>query len=494
MNILILLPVLIPLGTIIMLLFLRGSLGIQRLFGVGSSVIQLFFSIVIFLTVQKSGIQVLQIGNWPAPYGITFVADLFSAVMLVLSGIIGFVISVYSVDSMDKIRQRFTYYPLMNALIMGVNGAFLTGDVFNLYVWFEVMILASFVLLTMGGTKPQMDGAIKYVTMNLIASLMFLAGIGLLYGKAGTLNMADLAVKLTESDESILINSSAMLFFVAFGIKAAIFPFFFWLPASYHTPPVVITALFSGLLTKVGIYAMIRFFTLFFVQNQDFWHPLLLIIGGLTMVVGVLTAASQYDMRRILSFHIISQIGYMVMGLGLFTVMGIAGAIFYIAHNIIAKTNTFLVSGLVYRLRGTYDLKALGGLYKTYPMVALLFVIPAMGLAGVPPFSGFIGKLLLIFAGFESQKYFITAVAILVGLITLFSMVKIWNEGFWKKQDQDKPEIKQSLPVGMILPVALLASLTVILGVFAEPFIEISKAAAEQLLNPYDYINAVLRR
>ncbi|MFP4469355.1 MAG: Na+/H+ antiporter subunit D, partial [Bacteroidales bacterium] len=447
-----------------------------------------------FLTVRQSGIQVLQIGNWPAPYGITFVADLFSAIMLVMSGIIGFVITMYSIESMDRIRQRFTYFPLMNALLMGVNGAFLTGDVFNLYVWFEVMILASFVLLTIGGSRRQMDGAIKYVTMNLIASLIFLAGIGLLYGKAGTLNMADLAVKLTDTGESILINSSAMLFFVAFGIKAAVFPFFFWLPASYHTPPVVITALFSGLLTKVGIYAMIRFFTLFFVQNQDFWHPLLLVVGGLTMVVGVLTAASQYDMRRILSFHIISQIGFMVMGLGLFTVMGVAGAIFYIAHNIIAKTNTFLVSGLVNRIRGTYDLRALGGLYKSYPFLAILFVIPAMGLAGVPPLSGFIGKLMLIVAGFESQKFFITAVAILVGLITLFSMIKIWNEAFWKKQETIPDEKPQRLPFGMVFPVALLALLTIVLGIAAESFVEISKHAAEQLLHPHDYINAVLNR
>ncbi len=492
MNLLLLLPVLIPLGSIVLLLFLRGLLRTQQMLGLVSTLGQLVVALILLVHVYSSGIQVTQPGNWPAPFGITFVADLFSAIMLVLSAIIGVVVTLYSISSLEKSRQQFSYYPLMNALLMGVNGAFLTGDVFNLYVWFEVMILASFVLLTMGGHKKQMDGAVKYVTMNLIASMMFLAGIGLLYGKTGTLNMADLAVKLTGSDESILINSSAMLFFVAFGIKAAVFPFFFWLPASYHTPPVAITALFSGLLTKVGVYAMIRFFTLFFVQNQHFWHPLLLTIAGLTMVVGVLTAASQYEMRRILSFHIISQIGYMVMGLGLFTVLGIAGAIYFMAHNIFAKTNMFLVSGIVHRLRGTYDLKVLGGLYKNYPLVAVLFVIPAMALAGVPPLSGFIGKLVLIYAGFEDSQYFITAVSILVGLITLFSMVKIWNEGFWKKNAEDTHQADSSVPAGMLIPAGILALLTILLGVGAEPVIKITMQAAEQLMHPEAYIQAVL--
>lgn len=494
MNILILLPVLIPLGTITLGLFLRGSKGVQQFLGIGGIALQLLVAISIFREVSTAGVQVIHLGNWPAPFGITFVADLFSAIMLIMSGIIGLVVAIFSISTINRFRQRFTYFPLVNALLMGVNGAFLTGDVFNLYVWFEVMILASFVLITMGGTRKQMDGAIKYVSMNLIASMMFLAGIGLLYGKAGTLNMADLAVKIGESDESLLLNSSAMLFFVAFSIKAAVFPFFFWLPASYHTPPIAITALFSGLLTKVGIYAMIRFFTLFFVQNQSFWHPLLLIIGGLTMVVGVLTAASQYDIRKILSFHIISQIGYMVMGLGLFTVLGIAGAIFYMMHNIIAKTNTFLIAGIIGKIKGTYQLKSIGGLYKTYPFLALLFLIAAFGLAGVPPLSGFAGKLLLVIAGFQDQNYFITAVAILVGLFTLFSMVKIWNEGFWKKQPDKTDGPGKNIPFSMFLPVIVLASGTVVLGVFAEPVINIVMQAAEQLINPENYINTVLGR
>lgn len=490
----ILLPIVIPLATFILLLFFRRSPGFIQFLAIAGSVIQLVVSLLIITKVNNHGIMATQIGNWPAPYGITIVADLFSAIMLVLSAIIAVAVSIYSISGLPKEYRKGAFYPLMTILMMGVNGAFLTGDVFNLYVWFEVLILASFVLLTMGGTRNQMYGGLKYVAMNLISSIIFLSAIGVLYGQTGTLNMADLAVKIREAGPSVMLTTTGMMFFVAFGIKAALFPFFFWLPASYFTPPVAITALFSGLMTKVGIYAMIRFFTLIFVHDQHIWQPLLLTVGGFTMVVGVLTAASQYDMRKILSFHIISQIGYMVMGLGLFTVSGVAGAIYFLAHNIITKTNTFLAAGIVNHIKGTFNLKAIGGLYKSYPFVAILMFIPAVGLAGIPPLSGFFGKLLLIIGGFEAEQYVITGVAIWVSLITLFSMLKIWNEGFWKKQPGDQSERKIKVPFTMLAPVFVLALLTIILGIAAEPFINISVKAAGQLINPAEYIQAVLRR
>ncbi len=307
--------------------------------------------------------------------------------------------------------------------------------------------------------------------------------------------MADLALKLSMDEQNILLNTSAVLFFVAFSIKAAVFPFFFWLPASYHTPPVAITALFAGLLTKVGVYSMIRFYTLFFVQDKFFWHPLFLWIGGFTMVVGVLTAASQFDIRKILSFHIISQIGYMIMGLGIFTVAGIAGAIFFMAHNIIAKTNTFLVAGLINRVTGSYHLKAIGGLYKSRPWLAILFIIPTFGLAGIPPLSGFFGKLILITAGFNAGEYVISFIALAVGLFTLFSMVKIWNEAFWKPKPVDGKVFdgeQDKLPVSMVIPVAFLGLLTLTMGFAVKPILDFAMVAAAQLIDPSAYISAVL--
>jgi len=424
---------------------------------------------------------------------------LFSALMVVINGLMGTVVAIYSLVSMDKRREIFGYYPLLQILLMGISGAFLTGDLFNLYVWFEVMLIASFVLLALGGEKAQMEGAIKYVTINLVSSAMFLSAVGVLYGLVGTLNMADLAVKLSQLENTKLALIPAMLFMVAFGIKSAIFPLFFWLPASYHTPPAAVSAIFAGMLTKVGVYSLIRTFTLIFVQDTALTHNILLVLATLTMLVGVLGAAAQFEFRRILSFHIISQIGYMVLGLALFTPLALLGSIFYIAHHIIVKTNLFLVSGVTHRLTGSYDLKHLGGLYRDHPWVALLFAIPAFSLAGIPPLSGFFAKLFVIQAGLEAQQYLVVGVALFVGLLTLFSMTKIWAEAFWKKAPENTTDRRQvSLGLSkkqkrlMILPIAVLASITVCLGLGAEGLYRFSERAAAQLMHPEGYIGKVL--
>ncbi len=337
MKLLIVLPILIPFATAIASLFVRRWILAQRILGVAGAAGLLGAALALLRMVEGEGIQAVQIGNWPAPYGITLVADLFGAIMVTLAGLMGFAVAVYSLASMDAQREKFGYYPLLHIMLMGVCGAFLTGDLFNLYVWFEVLLISSFVLMALGGKRAQIEGALKYVTLNLISSALFLAGIGILYGKIGTLNMADLAYKLSLEPQSELISSSAMLFLIAFGIKAAIFPLFFWLPDSYHTPPVAVSAIFAGLLTKVGVYAMIRAFTLFFVHDVSFTHTLILVLAGLTMVTGVLGAVAQNEIRRLLSFDMISQIGYIMMGLGLFTSRTLAGAIFFILHVSIVK-------------------------------------------------------------------------------------------------------------------------------------------------------------
>jgi multicomponent Na+:H+ antiporter subunit D len=285
-----------------------------------------------------------------------------------------------------------------------------------------------------------------------------------------------------------------MLFFLAFGIKAAVFPLYFWLPASYHTPDITVSSLFAGILTKVGIYAMIRFFTLFFVQDPLFWNEQLFLVAGFTMVMGGMAASAQYETRKILSYHIISQIGYMVMGLAIFTPLGIAGGIFFTLHNMIAKTNTFLVSGLINRMRGSYDLKQVGGLFKESPLLAVLFMIPALALAGIPPLSGFFAKVILIKAGFENGNYVITVIAILTGLLTLYSMIKIWNEAFLKPQSEEYVRAGEKYRPGFadLFPSLLLATVTVLMGVFASGVFDLTMKAAEYLMDPHIYIESVL--
>jgi multicomponent Na+:H+ antiporter subunit D len=491
MKALLVLPIVLPLLTAATSLLAWRWRTVQRTLGVIGTASVLAVGLVLLQSVWRHGIQSVQMGSWPAPFGITLVADLLSAIMVVLAGLMGLAVAIYSMASIDQQREAFGYYPLLHILLMGVCGAFLTGDIFNMYVWFEVMLIASFVLLALGSERPQIEGAIKYVTLNLMSSALFLAAVGILYGIVGTLNMADLAVKLPEVVPPGLVTTLAMLFLVAFGVKAAVFPLFFWLPASYHTPPVAVSAIFAGLLTKVGVYALIRVFTLLFVQNVGYTHTLILVIAGLTMLTGVLGAVAQNEFRRILSFHIVSQIGYMIMGLGLFTRLALAGSVFYIVHHIIVKTNLFLVSGVVYRLRGTFELKDLGGLYHAHPMLALLFLIPALSLAGMPPLSGFFAKLALLQAGLEMGQYVIVVVALAVGILTLVSMTKIWAEAFWKPATDPSASVALSLRT-LLLPLATLATLTVLIGLAAGPLFALSIQAADQLLNPRDYIQAVL--
>ena len=267
MSVLLILPLLIPLSAAIVSLLAWKSRRAPRVLSVIGSAALFISGLSLLESVRQNGIQAAQMNGWPAPFGITLVADLFSAIMVTIAGFMGLAVAVYSLATMDRQREAFGYYPLLHFLLMGVCGAFLTGDLFNLYVWFEVMLMSSFVLMALGGERAQMEGAIKYVTINLISSAIFLAAVGMLYGVVGTLNMADIAEKLRGAPRLDLLTTISMLFLIAFGIKAAVCPLFFWLPASYHTPPVAISAIFAGLLTKVGVYALIRVFTLLFIQD-----------------------------------------------------------------------------------------------------------------------------------------------------------------------------------------------------------------------------------
>jgi multicomponent Na+:H+ antiporter subunit D len=498
MNFILVLPIVVPLLAAALSLLAWPWRWLQRLIAVAATALLLACGLQLTVSVAERGIQSVQMGNWPAPFGITLVADQFSAIMVAIAGLMGFTVTCYSLASMDRDREAFGYYPFLLILLMGVCGAFLTGDLFNLYVWFEVMLMASFVLLALGGGGQQMEGALKYVTLNLVSSALFLAGAGILYGLASTLNMADLAVKLRAVSHPQLVTAAAMLFFVAFGIKAAAFPLFFWLPASYHTPPVAVSAIFSGLLTKVGVYSLMRTFTLIFVQDTGYTHALILAIAALTMITGVLGAVAQTDFRRLLAFHIVSQIGYLLMGLGLFTAPALAGAIYFMVHVIIAKAALFLVSGIVHRFAGSYDLKKLGGFGESHPWLAILFLIPALSLAGIPPLSGFFAKLALIQAGLQIEQYGIVASALAVSMLTLFSMTKIWAEVFWKEAPAGfvSESAPRSLPAmsGVLLfgPVVLMAGFLVLIGIAAEPVFAFATRAAQQLIDPAEYVHAVL--
>src|SRR5690606_18338316 len=354
----------------------------------------------------------VQVGGWPAPVGITLVADRTSVVLILASVLTMLAVLVFAVGEGGAERTQAGFHPLYLVLAAGVAASFLTGDLFNLFVAFEVMLMASYALITLGGRPAQVRSGMTYVVISLVASTLFLLSLALVYAATGTVNMADLHTEVADLPAGVR-SGLAVLLVAVFGIKSAVFPLFFWLPDSYPTAAAPVTAVFAGLLTKIGVYAMIRSPPRLFPPET---RPagLLLVVAGLTMVVGVLGAVAQNDVRRLLSFHIVSQIGYMVMGLGLFTVAGLAAAVYFIVHQIVVKTSLFLVAGVVERRTGTGHLDRLSGLARVEPLLAGLFLLAALSLAGIPPLSGFVGKLGLVEAGLDAGSYAIVAVSLAV--------------------------------------------------------------------------------
>lgn len=494
----VLLPVLIPLAGSAALLLLWRRTRWQRRLAVLLSAGQLLAAIHLVVQVHAHEVIAVQVGEWPAPFGITFAADRFGAILALVTAVVGLAVGIYSIGSIDSRREAFGYYPLTQVLLGAVTAAFLTGDLFNLYVWFEVMLMASFVLLGLGRSGKAVQSALVYVTLSLIGSLTFLTATGLLYGATGTLNMAELALVVPQLD-STLATPLAMMFLFAFGLKSAVFPLFAWLPASYPSTPFPLAALFAGLLTKVGVYALARTQWLIFggvFEGSTFWVGLIFWVSLITMAVGVLGAYAQMETRRILSFHIVSQIGYMTLALAPTALSGGVLA-FYMVHHIVVKTNLFLVCGLARRVLGTSELSRSGSMWERYAWTGVLFAIPALSLAGVPPLSGFIAKLALLrefvdgrIAPFGWAASFILVVSIL----TLLSMAKIWNEVWLKPQPESLPAepMTQRQRTHLVAPIVALGLITIGLGVGYGPISPFFEALHADLRSSDDYVRAVL--
>ncbi|CAN5921580.1 Na+/H+ antiporter subunit D [soil metagenome] len=491
------LPIALPLVAAAVSLLLSRWRMAQRAISVVTCVAIVGLATAILFEADANTAVVSQLGGWPAPFGITLIADRFGAIMLLISSIMILVVLVYALGQLDEEREfALHFHPVYLVLAGGISASFLTGDLFNLFVAFEVMLIASYVLITLGANRAQMRSGMTYVVINLLASTLFVATVGFIYAATGTVNMAQLAIRLAELPEG-LQTAFGYLLLVVFGVKAGIFPLFFWLPDSYPTAPTPITALFAGLLTKVGVYTLIRTQTLLF-PHEGGPSLVILVIAGATMLIGVLGAIAQNDIKRILSFHIISQIGYMIFGLGLFTLAGLAGAVYYIVHHIVVKTSLFLVGGMVETASGSGALRNLGGVARRAPVLGLLFLTAAFSLAGLPPFSGFVAKLALVQEGLALQHGGIVAVSLLVSLLTLFSMTKIWGGAFWGPPEDVKGVVGSGRTLNLKLnPLMLgattaLVGLSVVISVAATPLYALSERAAETLVERQPYIEAVL--
>lgn len=529
---LVLAPVILPLlGAGLCLVFGRFAAS-QRWISIVTLISVVASAVVLLIRADRDGPQSFNVGGWPADIGISLVADRFSSLLLLISVIVTLCVLLYSIGQgiieFGRDAPMSVFYPTFLVLSAGVSNAFLSGDLFNLFVGFEILLASSYVLITLGGTDARVRSGTIYIVVSLASSALFLIAIASVYAATGTVNFAQLAERIPDLDPGVA-TVLQLLLLLTFAIKAAVFPLSAWLPDSYPTAPAPVTAVFAGLLTKVGIYAMLRTQTLLFPTHE--LRTLLLWASILTMTIGILGAVAQSDIKRVLSFTLVSHIGFMLFGIAIASELGIAGAIFYIVHHITVQTTLFLIAGLIEYRSGTTNLDRLGGLARHAPVLSLLFFIPAMNLAGIPPFSGFLGKLALLEAGAEAGDWLAlvgVAASVITSLLTLYAMAKIWNRAFWQplgEAEDDTPvpfdplvlggslhgesgvstltqrestwdtdAEDQRLPLRMALPTLALGLVTIALTVFAAPLFALADRAADELHERTPYIEAVLDR
>ncbi|KAB7667120.1 Na+/H+ antiporter subunit D [Bacillus sp. B1-b2] len=491
MTNLILFPILIPLFTGIILIFFHKRIHLQRGISLLSIFSSLYVTFIMIHTIKEEGIQTVNLGNWEAPFGITIVSDMLSALLVLTTNIVALCCVFFSFRGLDKEREESYYYPIVQFLLVGVTGAFSTGDIFNLFVFFEVMLMSSYVLLVIGNSKIQLRETVKYIIVNVVASGLFVITVAYLYSVVGTLNMAHISERISELNQPGILTVIAVLFLIVFGLKGAIFPLFFWLPGSYYAAPIPILALFGALLTKVGVYSITRTYSLFFYEDT-YAFTLLAILSLITIVLGVIGALAYNDLKKIIIYNIITAIGVILFAVSVFNETSLNGAIFYLLHDMIVKGALFLLIGIMIYLTGTSNLNSMSGLMKRYPFLAWIFFIAVISLAGIPPLSGFVGKLLIIQGGFLDKNYLGSFIVVMSSLLVLLSGIKIFVKGFWGDESPNLTEEKRKINI-QLLPCILLITLSVLIGLGSEVMYSYISIAAETLLHPENYIHAVLK-
>ncbi|QYN37374.1 Na+/H+ antiporter subunit D [Pseudonocardia sp. DSM 110487] len=504
MSALLPLPVLLPmLGAALSIVGSRSA-WLQRVVGIVVLAAVAVLAAVLLVAADRQGPIVAELGGWPAPVGIALVADRLSALLLLVSTLVTLAVLVYAIDQRiadyGSATASTTFHPMYLMLCAGVSLAYLTGDLFTLFVAFELMLTASYVLITRRTGANRIRAGMTYVTVSLLSSLLFLTAVAMVYAATGTVNLADLAGRVGELPPG-LQTVLALMLLVVFGIKAAIVPLHSWLPDSYPNAPGPVAALFAGLLTKVSFYALLRTQTLLFPREEP-W-TLMLVLSVATMLVGVVGALAQNDLNRLLSFLLVSHIGFLLYGLAVFDAAGVSGAALYAAHHITVLATLFLVSGLITRRTGTVALDRMGGLLRTSPGLAILFAIPALTLAGVPPTAGFVAKLALLQAGAASgpAERAVAGVVIVASLLTLYALVRVWVRVFWGEPQPPVPDVDPTdevlvgtarTSVPMYAATAGLIAVSLAIAAFAGPLAGVTERAGVDLLDREPYRIAVL--
>lgn len=484
-------------------LMLRKKTDLQPKIGIGFLGLLVLANLGLLVRVLDQGVVTMVMGSWLPPFGIAFTVDALGATLSLIGSVVALCAGIFGASTVDSTGRRYGYYPFLLLLMTGVCGAFITGDIFNLYVWFEVLLISSYGLLVLGNDRIQLDGAVKYGVLNLIGTNLFLIATGLLYGIFGTLNMADLAQKVAALDNpaSGTLATVAALYLLAFAMKAAAFPVNFWLPASYHTPNIVVSAVFAGLLTKVGVYALIRIFVLILPASRGYMADVIALVAIATLLTGAFGALAQSEVRRLLGYLVIAGIGSMLAGIAVGSVLAIAGAIFYAVHSIIVMTALYMAAGLMRLMGGSYELRKLGGLYGKSAVFAAVFLVLAFAVSGLPPFSGFWPKVMLVDAAFQDGRFWLGTAILVSGFLTTLAMGRVWIYAFWRGGPEGTPD-GQSVSVtgvdavrlsgGAIwLPLGILTALVVYFGLQPEWMLELSTRGASGVVEPLGYLRSV---
>ncbi|MDX6153362.1 Na+/H+ antiporter subunit D [Marinococcus sp. PL1-022] len=485
------LPVLIPLIAGIVALFFPKNVTAQRIWAFITSLILIGVNIFLLTYILSNGIMTLELGGWEAPFGIVFVGDSLAVLLTTTTSFVAMPIIYFSFSTIGVEREKYYYYSFFQFLIAGVSGAFLTGDIFNLFVCFEVLLLASYALIGHGGTKTQLKESFNYVIVNVVSSAFFVIGVAYLYAVTGTLNMAQLSERVSEAGAEPIITVIAILFLIVFGLKGALFPLYFWLPGSYSVPPTAIGAIFAALLTKVGIYSIFRTYSVIFNEDTAMTHTILLVLSAVTMIVGVIGAIAYRDVKLILVYNVIVAVGFILFGVASLNSDAFIGAIYYLLHDIVIKAALFLIIGALITAAGTSKLSGMGGIIKHHPLLTWMFFISALALAGVPPLGGFPGKLMLVVGGAEAGHYIVVAVMMVASLLVLYSVIRIFLQGFLGEPMLTHAEQHGSIKAQMP-PIVFLVALSAFMGFGAEIMYPLVESAAETLINPRAYIEAVL--
>ncbi|WP_342439610.1 Na+/H+ antiporter subunit D [Paenibacillus sp. FSL L8-0436] len=490
MSNLLVLPILIPLCTAVILIFLKERIRLQRWISSASGLLNIVIAAVLVSRVHDKGIQTLQMGGWSPPYGIVFVGDMLASLLLLTASLVSFAILLYSFRSIGEERERFYYYTFFHFLLVGVYGSFLTGDIFNLFVFFEVMLISSYALISIGGTKLQLRETSKYLLINIVSSTLFVAAVAYLYAAVGTLNMAHLSQRIAEAGQGGILNVIAILFLIVFSLKAGLM-LFYWLPGSYSAPPVAVRALFGALLTKVGLYAIIRTFTLLFVNDPGFTQPWIAWMAAATMILGGLGAVAYQDIPRILNYNVIISVGFVAFGLAVGTPDSLNGAVFYLLHDMLAKALMFILGGMIISAAGTEHLKNMGGMIRKYPLIGWMFFILALALVGIPPLSGFAGKVLIIRGGLDTGMLTLSLIGLASSFLVLYSLMKVFRLAFWGNEPE-KELPKVNLKSASAVAAGLLV-LVIAMGIGAEWVYTYVSQAGDILVSPGLYIEAVMK-